>query len=120
MRVFFILLLIALTPLRGWANDMMATRMASQQSLAVHAAATEARSHCEDMAALEDAAGPAAPETHNTHCNNCSLCQVCFAPALPLAILTAPHAVAGHAPPTLQAVPFRSATLSLGQKPPIS
>jgi hypothetical protein len=120
MRVFFIILLIALTPLRGWANDMMATRMASQQSLAAHPTSTEVRSHCEDMATSEDAAASAVSEMHDTHCNNCSLCQVCFAPALPLALLTTPHAVAEHTPPTLWAVPFRSATLSLGQKPPIS
>ncbi len=117
MRVVVLILLIALTPLRGWANDVMATRMASQLPTAAQAAVTGAPSHCDDMAA-EDT--PAAPTVESGHCDNCSLCQMCFATALPVTRSLAPQATTRQPSPAMREEQFRSAALALGHKPPIS
>jgi hypothetical protein len=120
MRVFFIILLIALTPLRGWANDVMATRMASQLPTQAQAATPQVQSHCEGMAATDAHAAPAAPVLESLHCDNCALCQMCFAPALPMDTASAPNTSAPHPTPAMQDVLFSSAALSQGHKPPIS
>lgn len=120
MRVVVLLLLIALTPLRGWANDVMATRMASQLPAAAQAAVTGAPSHCDDMAAADTPAAPASPTVDSGHCDNCSLCQMCFATALPMTRGLAPQAATRQPSPAMREEQFRSAALALGHKPPIS
>lgn len=120
MRAFFLILLIALTPLRGWANDMMATRMASQLPTVAQAADAQAHSHCDDMAAAQDPVTPTPAALQSLHCDSCALCQMCFAAALPVTVPLAPQAAARHTPPAMQEEPFRSVALSLGHKPPIS
>jgi hypothetical protein len=120
MRVVVLILLIALTPLRGWANDVMATRMASQLPVAAQAVVTGAASHCDDMAAADTAAAPASPTVESGHCDNCSLCQMCFATALPVTRSLAPQATTRQPSPAMRQEQFRSAALALGHKPPIS
>jgi MinD superfamily P-loop ATPase len=119
MRVVFLILLMVLTPLRGWTNDVMATRMASPLPAASQAAVTEAHTHCEEMAAADAQAAPASPAQKSLHCDNCSFCQMCFAVAMPVTLALAPQLAGHHTPPALQEEPFRSAALSLGHKPPI-
>jgi hypothetical protein len=127
MRVALLILLIALTPLRGWANDVMATRMASQLPMLVQTAATaanaanaKAHSHCEDMAASQAPASPAPLALDSLHCDNCALCQMGFAAVLPVNPLGLGGSPLRHTAPALGDVPFRSAALSPGHKPPIS
>ncbi len=126
MRVFILILLIALAPLRGIANELMATRMAtgltaSAAGHASHPVHDTSSHHCEDMAqAPHHAAEPAGPTASHDGCDNCSLCQMCASAALPAEFpLTLP--VFGAQPllpaPTER---FASAPAALAQKPPIS
>jgi len=111
---------MVLTPLRGWANDVMATRMASQWPTVAQATVTEPRSHCDEMAAADAQATHVSPALESLQCDNCSFCQMCFTAALPVTLVLAPQASARYTPPALQEEQFRSAALSLGHKPPIS
>jgi len=135
MRVVILILLIALAPLRGMANEWMATRMASTVAASVGAPAHQhappaAGHHCEEMAASAMAEHtsptaahhPDAATTTASHdgCENCSLCQMCASAALPADFpLTLP---VFSAQPLLPAPTerFASAPAALAQKPPIS
>jgi hypothetical protein len=139
MRHLFLVLMIALLPLRGWVGDVMATEMASpraaQLQLATEMIAADA--HVEsngghfDHAAM--AAGPAqaqpdcaghgagdASATADAHCDSCTLCQAChniaLSPAAPAALPVLARPAPAHSP----LATFASADSALGQKPPIS
>lgn len=140
MRHLFLILMIALLPLRGWASDAMATVMATaqvqhQQTAAsplaarandagvpahqygetVAADAVQTASDCSSHAFGQD------EHADDTHCNTCSACQACHTVAL-----TPAPAFSASAAPNLGALPraevaqFTSAQAALGQKPPIS
>ncbi|MDZ7890542.1 MAG: hypothetical protein U5L73_02145 [Rhodoferax sp.] len=133
MRVVLLILLIALAPLRGMANELMATRMAAAltASMATNAhqgtpaAAPVGGHHCDDMATAAEAASthPAnAPATMASHdgCENCALCQMCAATALPADLQVALPVFGPQMPVPAQADRFASAAAALAQKPPIS
>jgi len=90
MRVVLLILLIALAPLRGMANELMATRMATTLAMSVSAPAAAGDTHagghhCEEMAqAPHHAEQPAATVATHDGCENCSLCQMCASAALPV------------------------------------
>ena len=139
MRHLFLILMIALLPLRGWVSDAMATAMVMAQGqqvqtatkiVATHAHEVEAQAHrdtevvkaeifqtaadCASHAFGED--GPA----DDTHCNSCSVCQACHTVALSPA---AAEVTTAFNPSTLShavVAQFASAEAALGQKPPIS
>ncbi|WP_296509902.1 hypothetical protein [Rhodoferax sp.] len=142
MRVFVLILLITLAPLRGMANELMATRMAAAltASMATNAhhgtpAAAQAGGHdCEDMAAsamtehtatLAEAASthhasPTATVASHDGCENCSLCQMCAATAMPADLQVALPVFGPQMPLPAHADHFASALAALAQKPPIS
>jgi hypothetical protein len=126
MRVFFLIMLIALAPLRGMANELMATRMATTLAMSASAPAASgdmhaSGHHCEELAqAPQHAAEPTSTVASHEGCENCSLCQLCASAAL-LAELRVVLPVFG---PQIQ-VPtysdrFASALTALAEKPPIS
>jgi membrane protease subunit (stomatin/prohibitin family) len=139
MRLFVIIVLMALLPLRGWAGDGMAIRMAivmtssmagqhgggpaqataSTQVAAEHADCVEHANMAtaQSAAAGDKAAKPASPD----HCSTCPTCQACFAVGLlvPTIELPAqlPHTSFLH---DRAVAVFASADLAHSQKPPIS
>jgi hypothetical protein len=132
MRLFVIIVLMALLPLRGWAGDGMAIRMAS--SMASHHDAAPAQTvvasehtDCVEHAKMvgaqatvnqdRAATGPASPD----HCSTCPTCQACFSVGLLVPTINLP----AQLPRTSfqqdrTAAVFASADLAHSQKPPIS
>ena len=103
MRVLWIVLMVCLLPLRGWAGQLMAVDMAMQQL--AHAAALApvvARGHIaapmdampEDCPMHAEASGtPKNLATSSSACSGCDTCELCLAIAL-------------FAVPQFQAMPF--------------
>jgi hypothetical protein len=130
MRVLIIVLLLVLTPLRGWAADSMAVQMATQgmgehtEAQASEANVADPSIHCAGMAdhhadALaadgdEDVAQGGEP------CNNCAACQVCATVALITPSLVSTASPQVHHLPWAALPTFSSAELAPSQKPPIS
>ena len=92
MRVVLLILLIALAPLRGMANELMATRMATTLAMSVSAPAAAGDNHARQPPLRRDGASPP-PQLRSLclspqwltfdGCENCSLCQMCASTALP-------------------------------------
>jgi hypothetical protein len=140
MRRLFLILLIALLPLRGWAGAVMSIEMALQERIAahhvgqgVHHAATAQKPDCHEHGA---AAGHVAPlgdtaahnvdhdvtpdTTPSNHCNTCVACQICHSVALTgLSPVAFAPPVFGT-PAASGSIRFASATLAAYLKPPIS
>jgi hypothetical protein len=136
MRVLIIVLLLVLTPLRGWAADSMAVQMATQgmgsgpsdhEGHTAHEAPVSLADpaiHCAGMADHHaDAATPNGDEdsVHGGEpCSNCAACQVCATVALiapPRVNATSPQV---HHLPWVALPSFSDAELAPSQKPPIS
>ena len=142
MRQLFLILMIALLPLRGWVSDAMATGMATGQvehsqklqiaikSISIHAHETSGEVHLEhEMAAPDIAQTPADCAGHGqdseahagaSHCDTCAACQACHTVAISSFSslqFTAFHAFAA---PRAASPQFASADAALRQKPPIS
>jgi len=116
MRFWFVVLLMALLPLRGWAGDAMAVSMATDPA---PAAALVAAADCHG-------AGHDTPDmhhgqdSHEDHGTAHLLCDVCNGPAMtPAALLAAgdarPHSL--HIPTR---VAFASEAPRRGVRPPIA
>jgi hypothetical protein len=138
MRQLFLIILIALLPLRGWISDAMATGMMAGQmqqqtatkNAAAHAHGTGDTAHfdTEKVAAqahpgTSDCAGHASgaePHAAEAHCESCSACQACH--TLALSPVAADMTVVANLspPPRVAVAQFSSAETALHQKPPIS
>jgi hypothetical protein len=116
MRVFLLVLLIALTPLRSWAADAMAIQM-GVQSTAQETGPAQAlpQVHPDDCMESQQASSGA-----SDHCATCAACQTCFT----VALVSSAHRITAqpalHHLPTWASAFFTSAEPALGQKPPIS
>lgn len=130
MRVLIIVLLLVLTPLRGWAADSMAVQMATQgmgghtdaQASEVHP--VDPTIHCAGMAdhhseAVTDADDEDATNSSNP-CSNCAACQVCATVALISPTLANAASPQVHRLPWAAVPSFSDAELAPDQKPPIS
>ena len=117
-RVLIILLLLALVPLRSWAADVMAIQMAGQTHATTQAPSVATNVNCHEAQALS----AAAPETSTSldPCTACAACQACFTVALIVPALDSAAQVLPHGLPQSADAQFTSATIALGQKPPIS
>lgn len=126
MRVVLLILLIALAPLRGMANELMATRMATTLAMSVSApvAAGDTHAgghHCEEMAQAPHHAGqPATTVATHDGCENCSLCQMCASAALPAELRVALPVFGPQMQVPTRTDHFASALPALAEKPPIS
>lgn len=118
MSRLFVILMIVLLPLRGWAGDLMSVQMATGHGVSSVAGAMPADCpmHAAAKAPGADADRSALP-SGMTDCGTCDLC-------LPIAELAAPPVVvsgpAAHAQPTACAVGFDSVPPAPRLKPPIS
>ena len=126
MRLFVILLLVALTAVRSWAGDVMAIQMAVPAPMTAVAAQTAPHEDCSGTHTRPAASGhqtpmppPAARNTQD-HCVNCAACQACFTVALVAPAIFGAQPAPSHAFPQTPVARYTSAVLALGQKPPIS
>jgi hypothetical protein len=126
MRVLLLVILIALAPLRGMANDLMATRMAVTLAASVSAATAAgdlhaSGHHCEEMAqAHHNAAEPATNSASHDDCENCSFCQMCASAALPVDLRVTLPFFGPQMQGPAHTDRFASALAALAEKPPIS
>ncbi|MEO8015311.1 MAG: hypothetical protein ABI642_14315 [Polaromonas sp.] len=138
MRHLFLIFMIALLPLRGWASDAMATGMVTalvQQQTAAKTPATHAhqagvKAHQDAETLVADPARTAADcashaaggndHADDTHCSTCSVCQACHTVALTPAAADVNTAFNPRTLPRAVACQFVSAEHALGEKPPIS
>ena len=95
MRVFLLVVMIVLLPLRGWAGQVMAVDMAQQQVAGAQVAAVAAIGDLAKLASTELAAMPDecplhaggnsagsefnTPAGQITHCSACDTCELCLA-----------------------------------------
>ena len=125
MRLLFLILMMALMPVRGIAGDVMAIRMATQlpaQTAAVNAGQAGMAADHADCAGHQQAAaeqGPLQGSDKTGHCATCPTCQVCFSVALPLLAPTWSAAPLPHTVPFVSDLTFISAFAAPGLKPPI-
>ncbi len=130
MRRWFILLMIALLPLRGWIGEAMAGEMLAQRTAeaATHAAhmheghASQHEAHASAHDCMEKHAAVADEPTGATHgdCPTCAACQVCSSVALGIDLPAAVAAPIAHAPPASRDIHFASAEPARAVEPPIS
>ncbi len=138
MRHLFLIIMIALLPLRGWVSDAMATGMVTaqvQQMVATNTVATSARAagvkahHDAEIVVTGASQAPSDCSGHasggddhadDTHCSTCSVCQACHTVALSPAAAEVTTAFNPRTLPHAVVAPFASAEAALGQKPPIS
>ena len=119
MRRLFLILMIALLPLRAWAGDVMAVGMMTV-NLATHVPC--AGHDASEPGALERSpdSTEVADVSPSAHCETCVACQICHSVALANpAILQAP-AVTSPVQPASLSTRFASALLAISLKPPIS
>ena len=139
MRHLFLILMIALLPLRGWASDAMATAMVTAQvqyqqtaarTSATHAHEAGVQAHQDTENVMADAAQTAADcsghafgedeHAEDAHCNTCSACQACHTIALSPPTVDVITAFNPRTLPRAVVAQFVSAEHALGEKPPIS
>jgi hypothetical protein len=140
MRRFFLILLIALLPIRGFAGGVMAVEMSTQTLNAINMVAgyaypsvdsglfdgkTLEQASPECPGHSEAASGVAAhshdtQDTPNDHCKNCSVCQICNSLAIAGSVAIPAGLLPAQSPKPAIGVSFASAALASGLKPPIS
>lgn len=130
MRRWFLILLIALLPIRGWVGDAMAGQMIGQHLAAPNIAEVAVAEQAASLPEHEGCAGHAAGATQapaeapatdiSADCGTCTSCQVCHSvviapPSIDSGISPVRHRVAA-----LPGMRFASAEPARGFKPPIS
>lgn len=139
MRRWFVLLLIALLPLRGWVGEAMAGEMLGQHIAAassVQAQQAQAASHPQvqpvpqAQSALHDCMGHQAAasfvgeqepaQSASGDCPTCASCQVCSSVVLSVDAARLPAAAFGNTLVPRMGTRFASAEPAPAFKPPIS
>jgi cytochrome c553 len=120
MRRFIFFLMILLLPLRGWMGEAMATEMAAMNIIAFKAEKTTASvsipvakgmANCDMLKAKTVESKTAKPA--------CNYCQACHASGIASTVEINSFDKIHYSQPFLQVHAFTSASLALGQKPPI-
>ncbi|MDZ4282207.1 MAG: hypothetical protein U1C04_15740 [Hydrogenophaga sp.] len=117
MRHWFLVLMIALLPLRGWVGDAMAVEMLTMPVHASVAMDEHSTDHdhcaCDEHAQHAQHEGGSADHQHNA-------CDVCNVPALATAVPALQSMPGVHRQLTPPAERFASSEAQRGIKPPIS
>ena len=111
MNRLFIILMIALLPLRGWAGDLMSVQMATSSLSPIAASAMPV--DCPMLAK----AGPSSEAPSGT--DGCTSCDLCVPMAEAVGSMIEVVAVAADVSPPLGDVDFMSATPTPNLRPPI-
>jgi hypothetical protein len=133
MRIWLLVLMIALLPVRGWLGNAMAVDMASQAVAKAQKAGSPVPANvvidaeasmpadCPMHAQSADTAAAAIDaEAGSVHCNACDTCELCLALATSTWSDAATLAFAPHAAPLATGYRFTSADRFSSFKPPIS
>ncbi|PZO12555.1 MAG: hypothetical protein DCF26_18760 [Burkholderiales bacterium] len=114
MRHWFLVLMIALLPLRGWVGDAMAVEMLTQPAHAGMAMDEQGTGH--GNCACDEHAAATADSGDHQH----SACDVCNVPALAMALPAIQTPPTAHGQRVVPAERFASSEAQQGVKPPIS
>ena len=118
MRHWFIVLMIALLPLRGWVGDAMAVDMLAQPAHATMAMGDHGAGHGE--AHVQCACDEHAATTDMGADHQHSACDVCNVPALAISVPGLQMPPAASSQLAVPAERFASSEIQQGIKPPIS
>jgi hypothetical protein len=124
MRRWFVLLMIALLPLRGVVGDAMAADMMSKHLAAAQSAVESETAHhgmdpdCMGHSHADADEGSSAVDA--SPCPTCASCQVCSSVALAFALYADVTPVFAQPRPISAQAMFTSADPATGFKPPIS
>ena len=122
MRHWFLILMIALLPLRGWVGDAMAVEMLAQPAHASIAMGGHGGDHADhhtmsdDRCACDEHASASQDGAEHQH----SACDVCNLPALAMAVLDVQTPPTAHRELAQPAEAFASSEAQRSVKPPIS
>ena len=130
MRLLLLILMMALLPLRGFAGDVMAIRMAAHlpsdraevvMATPVNELAVAGSSHADCMghADATPEQDPVQSSGSNGHCSTCPSCQVCFSAALPVLSAVWSTAPLPNTVPRIGKSVFFCAVSAPSLKPPI-
>lgn len=130
MRRFFIVLMIALLPLRSWAGDVMGFEMVAGQLAGAVQTASKTTPDCHgqnaelSIAGSADSAAANGIETTESmadgRCDTCGTCQICHSVALiDFSFFQMPSLVGSNVLSS-DSKSFASAPRALSLKPPIS
>jgi cytochrome c553 len=122
MSRFIFILMIALMPLRGWMGEAMATEMAAITIVATKASNTSVRTELSSKTVKSDCdmhAGMKQDKDDSTSKQSCTHCQACHATGLVNTVEINSSASEHLAQPLAFTTQFASASIALGQKPPI-
>ena len=127
---FFILLMIALLPLRTWAGDVMTLEMAVGQLASVTQTSSTMAHDCHGHNAELSYAGSADSVVANVsestesisdgRCDTCGTCQLCHSVALADFSFSGVPSLSAPSFLSSDSTGFASATRALNLKPPIS
>jgi len=138
MHRWFLIVMIALLPLRGWAGEAMAGEMIARQVAAVQDVAVATmdfqpipervagdighRAPGEAATPMADCHGAAVPPAASAHdgCGACSACQACQSAAFVMPSVRVTMGSAARLAPPVAPARFASAEPTRGFKPPIS
>lgn len=130
MRRLFILLMIALLPLRSWAGDVMTLEMAVGRLASVTQTSSTMAHDCHGQNAEVSFAGSADSVIANLsestdsfsdgRCDTCGTCQLCHSVALADFSLSELHSLSAPSFLSSDSTGFASAPRALNLKPPIS
>ena len=137
MRRLFIVFMILLLPLRGWAADLMAVTMANQQRFATINIANNAidtrtilssdqqaqvamPEDCPFLTFSNDGLAENGGQGVSVLCKGCTTCQLCMALVTGYPAMTRFVAALPPAEPLVGTIHFTSAERASGFKPPIS
>jgi hypothetical protein len=116
MRHWFLVLMIALLPLRGWVGDAMAVEMLTMPAHASVAMDEHGADQDHDHCACDEHAQHTGGNTDHQH----HACDVCNVPALATAVPALQPLPGVHRQLTPPAERFASSEAQRGIKPPIS
>ncbi len=117
MRHWFLVLMIALLPLRGWVGDAMAIEMLSAPAQSAVVVGGGSGHPCPDHMASASA-DHVAPDSSGDHTH--TACDVCNGPALAMGASFAQTLPPVHSVAVRPAERFASSEARRGVKPPIS
>ncbi|MFN3440632.1 MAG: hypothetical protein ACK41V_23255 [Acidovorax sp.] len=120
MRHWFLVLMIALLPLRGWVGDAMAVEMLAQPAHAAVAIHGHGADHADPHAMSDAHCACAEHATADSADHQHSACDVCNLPALALGVLDVLTPPAVHSELAQPAERFASSEAQRSVKPPIS
>jgi cytochrome c553 len=122
MRRFIFIIMIALLPLRGWMGEAMATEMAAITIVAAKASNTPPRAELPLKIIKSDCdmhAGMKKDNSESKSTQSCTHCQACHGTGLVNTVEINSISSVHLAQPMAFCSQFASATIALGQKPPI-